>query len=616
MKILSHLPFNSIFRAFLLAISIATPMECLNAQHATPKNKSDRTLKQTLDIFIAPGSETEADRYYARISKLLGFEFSNDASSLDDLLVYCGYADKSTGTIEGLLTNDLESQPSQDLMPKTEQAFEELAANATRPAGFRNFGKLEDFLDEKVLVSRFFAPKIATYYDPADPDKPIDRDDIVPGWRKLVRIKPKPDSAAVRVGKLKHVYILFNYKRANAADDPFIGNESDNNQVILVPQSPAAGEDTSYFAVFKSRTKFYKIEKFLAADFDLPGTNPEVSKYYVPTSCAACHGHGDSRGAPNGDVFDDAKPNYLDTDQWYDWMDFDFRGVAGSLNDVVFDGGKDVSSARYHGAFEVIRKLNGDMLEETKAAVPANDFTVQANQKWLDLHSSTDTRKPYSSRSIGTQLWDTSNPKEMRLLSLLDNHCFRCHSSMIYNVFDKAAVIGYKDFIELYLNLKVPGKPGFFMPQGRVLEISERDEILRLLNEISPSIQPLTSVLPKSNPKTHEVRIAKFAFVPETIQVFEGDSIVWVNEDAAKHNAQRDSTPFDFRTIPSGRVVSPGAPPQEFFLRQGERSEPIVFGTATDSTGIEYVCKPHSLAMKGHIIVKPKEVTPNSQLTR
>jgi hypothetical protein len=45
-----------------------------------------------------------------------------------------------------------------------------------------------------VLVSRFFAPKIATYYDPADPFKPINPDAIIPGWRKLVRLTARSNN--------------------------------------------------------------------------------------------------------------------------------------------------------------------------------------------------------------------------------------------------------------------------------------------------------------------------------------------------------------------------------------------------------------------------------------
>lgn len=79
----------------------------------------------------------------------------------------------------------------------------------------------------------------------------------------------------------------------------------------------------------------------------------------------------------------------------------------------------------------------------------------------------------------------------MRLLRLLNNHCFRCHSSLRYNVFDRQAVRDKKDWIIAFLNLQIPdGKGGFlpgnFMPQGRVLSADEKNEIIRLLQTVFP----------------------------------------------------------------------------------------------------------------------------------
>ena len=83
----------------------------------------------------------------------------------------------------------------------------------------------------------------------------------------------------------------------------------------------------------------------------------------------------------------------------------------------------------------------------------------------------------------------------MRLLRLLVNHCFRCHSSLRYNVFDRERVgqLHSTGIIASYLTTKVIDVnnnnnplPGFTMPQGRVLEASERDEIIRLLNTAFP----------------------------------------------------------------------------------------------------------------------------------
>ena len=42
-------------------------------------------------------------------------------------------------------------------------------------------------------------------------------------------------------------------------------------------------------------------------------------------------------------------------------------------------------------------------------------------------------------------------------------------------------------------------------------------------------------------PKTHEVRIQNFAFVPERLLVRVGDKIRWLNEDHAPHTATADA---------------------------------------------------------------------------
>src|SRR5262249_33427113 len=156
-------------------------------------------------------------------------------------------------------------------------------------------------------------------------------------------------------------------------------------------------------------------------------------------------------------------------------------GVATSLNDVVFDGGKAHGSQQYTRAMEVIRDLNRDIRDETFNAEPqrgVKTYSTLAAEKWLDLHANDIQRVPYSQRSIGNERWDPTNRDQMRLLRLLDNHCFRCHSSLIYNVFDREAVKGKKAIIKIYLTQEVKDPqgnqlPGFRMPQGRVLRTEE-----------------------------------------------------------------------------------------------------------------------------------------------
>jgi len=502
----------------LLATSLAIPGNSSQVMGQQPvKNLGVEELDLTreqwakdaeLKFFVQPGNPTEALQYYTRIGVVLDFDFLS--SNLDTFLEYLGFATTSGTTRRGLQASDLEKIDSFNLMPKSVSEFQSLADEVADPVGFRATLQLSDFSDGKVLVSRFFAPKIATYFNPApNADAPIERDDIIPGWRKLVRLTSRKGSTADNAG-VRHVYLLFNVKNANPDVNPYAGNESKNNQVIIVPKEATTG-DNCYFAVYKSETDGYKIGQFLAADFDLPGhTGLPDGKYYVPRSCAECHGHSGNLGSvdlkgepvtasgqPTNDfstgVYRYAKPNYLDTDQWYDWMEFDYRGVTTSFNDVIFDGGKDHGSQAYERALGVVRRLNSAIRDETFRAekkTGVKSYQTQAVEKWIGLHASNVHRKPYSVRSFGTEDWDATSPDEMRLVRLLNNHCFRCHSSLRYNVFDKAAVRSRSELIKLFLTLPVSSNgqrlPGFFMPQGRVLEAVERDEIRDLIDTVFP----------------------------------------------------------------------------------------------------------------------------------
>jgi hypothetical protein len=493
------------------------PRDTLSPPLLNYVQKNQPFSRLNAEILVKPGKETETIDYYKRISSVLKFDFLN--SSLDTFVAHMGYSEPNVvrGKIafKGLTVKDLEELPSFTLMPRNIAEFNKLADAVEDPAAFRALLSLSDFQNEALLVSRFFAPKIATYYnqgDGADPFAPISPDDIVPGWRKLVKVTPRQGSPADADGLISHAYILFNFKRADPNVDPFAGNESGNNQIIIVPKNPSVG-DRVFFGVYRTKSLGYPIGTFLQADFDLPGhvglqTPAQDSQYFVPRSCAECHGHSTdglvgqpidpNSGQPTDDfsvgVYRFAKPNYLDTDQWYDWKDFDYRGISGSLNDVLFDGGRDQSTQDYTRAFDVVRKLNTGIAAESLAAEKDSSeptFQTLAVRKWLELHQTSDARKPYSVRSFGALSWDPVDADEMKLLRLLDNHCFRCHSSLRYNVFDKEAVGARRDLILLYLFAPVADSagnplPGNIMPQGRVLTEADKAEIERLLKTIFP----------------------------------------------------------------------------------------------------------------------------------
>ena len=81
------------------------------------------------------------------------------------------------------------------------------------------------------------------------------------------------------------------------------------------------------------------------------------------------------------------------------------------------------------------------------------------------------------------------------------------------------------------------------------------------------------------------VDIEKFAFKPAQVVIAVGDSVKWVNKDAARHSAERSEQP----TFNTG------------LLAQGE-SKSIQFNQASSAAGFDYICGPHTF-MKGVVVV-------------
>jgi plastocyanin len=60
-----------------------------------------------------------------------------------------------------------------------------------------------------------------------------------------------------------------------------------------------------------------------------------------------------------------------------------------------------------------------------------------------------------------------------------------------------------------------------------------------------------------AEPKEHTVTIRDFKFVPESLTVNVGDTIVWKNEDVAPHTATaKGKNPFDSGNLDSGKSWS------------------------------------------------------------
>ena len=414
---------------------------------ADPNLADDARVQKLLDkgfkILVQPGDLSTAKAYYARIGSAIGFD--PEQSDLNTLIAHFGYT--------GISANELETLDSKTLMTR----------------------------EPSLIASRFFAPKIVNFNSPhvvaagADP--------FTPGWRKLVVLSPKSGSKAEQAG-LASAYILFNFFQPNPEADPFAG-ESGNNQVILIPKTftPQKG-DAAYWLDYDTKSNNYKIAYALNAAFDVPEEGGSTTRdYFVPTACAQCHGHDEEYGGTVNGFFPFAKLNYLDTDQWYDMLGFDFPGTAAGKYDVLVDGGKDHGTADYKAAMAVLRRLNTAMLAQNQASRRPDGldtFKILSAQKWLDLHAGQDQPQPPSRRAlqVGTgAVWNVANSDEQALLQRLDRYCFRCHGSMYYTVFDKSAVLDKKS--GLIRRIK-DGR----MPQGRTLSNTERTELIDLLNRV------------------------------------------------------------------------------------------------------------------------------------
>src|SRR6266849_479866 len=134
---------------------------------------------------ITAGSPAQANAYYGRISKELGFDAKPGATTLDNLLDFAGYP-TSGAKLEAL-------DPAILMNPARASSPDGLGL---QPRGLSG----ATLRDGDILATRFFAPKIVNI-NVATPK---------PGWRKLVRLRVRPDSLAAKAG-VESVVILFNF---------------------------------------------------------------------------------------------------------------------------------------------------------------------------------------------------------------------------------------------------------------------------------------------------------------------------------------------------------------------------------------------------------------------
>ncbi|MBV9123521.1 MAG: hypothetical protein JO112_09200 [Planctomycetes bacterium] len=288
------------------------------------------------------------------------------------------------------------------------------------------------------------------------------------------------------------MWLLFNHF-AKVNDNPF-QTPSVNNQAMLVRGQPLEKMDRpAYWLVYEPLNdprKPGRVKLYLDASFDASQPNPRsVQKYYPPDACANCHG-GDE--ADPRYRFKRARLNYLDSDHWFDRVQNaeDFPELQYSPHGLVFDGTKDLRSKEFEAAFDVLRKVNGAIAVQNQAVegnvTPASrpGFQLVAVQKWNELHQRESQPQPLLSRALqraaGDRTWQVSNPNDVRLLAKLNQYCFRCHSSLHYDVFDKKAV-SERAKSGAIRYLVEPGE----MPQDRVLTAAQKAEFLDLVAKLA-----------------------------------------------------------------------------------------------------------------------------------
>lgn len=395
---------------------------------------------------ITTGSEAKARAYYVRISKELGFDANPDVTTLDSLLDFAGYP-TSAAKLEAL-------DPAILMNPAR-------AASSEGGLGLQIRGLSGATLRESdILAIRFFAPKI------------VDVSEAVPktGWRKLVRLRARPDSRAARVG-IESVIILFNFF-APAGVQPFSGRSVNTQVMLLAPKL----KDRLYWMDFNSDGK---LGLALNASFDaadLP--NGGNRDYFVPDGCNACHGSPGNLNPPT--------VNYLDTDHWFDRLNDDFASLKAAGTALIFDAQtNDTSQPSFGQAFDVIRRFNEEALRQNSTVQPKS-FHTEAVRTWLRIHAQSDEHFPPTARGFSLKGGPTWQPSEADGLGRLNRYCFRCHGTVRFSVFDRPNVVERAGIMQQRI---IPSKqqkkvPGFKMPPDRNLdpiELKALDDFLRQL---------------------------------------------------------------------------------------------------------------------------------------
>ncbi|WP_234849394.1 hypothetical protein [Sinorhizobium medicae] len=162
--------------------------------------------------------------------------------------------------------------------------------------------------------------------------------------------------------------------------------------------------------------------------------------------------------------------NFLDTDHWEDrGAANDYFHTAATLVGTLFDGGTDKGSPEFARAFERVRTLNAEILQQNQnadAGLPIPSLQQQGAAKWNELHAQSSAHVQPIGRALGSLKWTAGIQQDEQLLGLLNKYCYRCHSSIQYNIFDKEQVHLRARRMDAFIR-------GNIMPQGQDILANE-----------------------------------------------------------------------------------------------------------------------------------------------
>ena len=424
---------------------------------------------------VPAGSAEDATNYYQRLTQTLGFSTPAQIfqTTIDDVATYMGYT--------GFTGADLQNLPSESLM-KPEGLLVPSSGSNFLGNGFRHPDVIQAGLGanpigpDDILVTRFFAPKIMNMNEAQATRKN--------GWRKLVRLRARPGSAAAS-HHIAYAVILFNIFTAPNAVPFSPTDESVNTQIILAAETanvaPPNGDglDSIYWLDYGPLSKGGLLSLALNAFFDaseLPQGSTGARPYFVPDGCVACHG-GNKRAA---------LVNYLDTDHWFDRLENDpeFATLKASGLPLLVDAKTNATDTlAYKLAFDVIRRFNAQADDEVINTQPAHDETL-ASHKWLEVHATNNDHVLPIDRAIGLDpRWSNQNANDAKTLDALNQYCFRCHGSVKFSVFNRQELLSVQLKGIIQQVIQTNATVGVKMPPDRTLPDEQRTLILNFIHQ-------------------------------------------------------------------------------------------------------------------------------------